>query len=312
MYTKQKKILQNAIKVLQLQTMLKRQRTPFLIATIFIKFWTFGSLGLAQSTETNSDAASPQPTHVEAATKNQGLDSNSIFQAAVAAYKKHNLDEARQLFSQFLSKASSSEALYDLGLVEYDAKNIGTAVALWRKATEIDPNNQLAHESLNFIQKRIEHPELNRQNDSFEVLREKVLNHTRIEYLFLLSAFILGAFLWLLVSYLGERKRSREQELPGPPIPWIASILFCIFILSGLVSSSKLYDLNIPRATVLPAKISVLSAPDAESTQLFELFEGLEVVVESSQGDYFQVTFPGGMTGWTLKKNLMLTSGRNI
>ncbi len=294
--------------------------------------WTFGSILFAQGTapsQAPTPISSPvvemtpatSPTAQISATPAalspplsptlSTADSNTLFQASVAAYKKHSLDEARQLFTQFLNKAASSEGFYDLGLVEYESKNIGAAVALWRRALELDPHNQLANDSLNFIQKRIEHPELNRQNDSFEILRERVLNRTQVEYLFLLTAFIFATFFWLLFSYLGEKKRSREQELAAPPIPWVAGILFCLLILSTVISSAKLYDLTILRATVLPTKISVLSAPDAESTQLFELFEGLEVIVEASQGDYLQVTFPGGMTGWTLKKNLMLTRGRD-
>ncbi len=249
---------------------------------------TFGSTSFSQST----------------------TDANSLFQSATAAYKSHKLDDARQLFTQFLSQTQSSEAFYDLGLVEYDSKNIGSAVAFWRKALELDPHNQLANDSLNFIQKKIEHPELNRQNDTYEVLRDRVLNHAQIEYLFLLTAFVFAATFWLLLAYFGERKRSREQELPAPAIPWVAGVMLAILLLSTFVSGAKLYDLNIARATVLPSRIQVMSAPDAESTQLFELFEGLEVIVESSQGDYLQVTFPGGMTGWTLKKNLMLTGGR--
>ena len=284
MYTKQKKILQNAIKDLQSQAMHRLTISFFLSLLV----WTFGCDSFAQSTN----------------------DPHTIFQQATEAYKSHKFDDARQLFTQFLSQTPSSEAYYDLGLVEFDSKNLGPAVAFWRKAIELDPHNQLANDSLSLVQKRIEHPELNRQSDFYEVLRERVLNHAQIEYLFLLTAFIFAAASWLLLSYLGERKKSREQELAAPPIPWVAGLLFCILTLSTLVSGAKLYDLNIPRATVLPNKIQVLSAPDPESTQLFELFEGVEVIVESSQGDYLQVTFPGGMTGWTLKKNLLLTSGR--
>ncbi len=236
-------------------------------------------------------------------------DANSIFQKATAAYKKQNLDEAKLLFTEFLNKTPSSEVYYNLGLVEYEAKNIGPAVGFWRKALELDPHNRLAEQSLAFIQKRIEHPELNRQNDNLEILHERLLKHSQLEYLTLLSVFIFVAATWLLLSYLGERRRSREQQLAQPALPWISGLLFVLFIFSSFISGAKLYDLNVSRATVLLNKISVLSAPDPESTLLFELFEGLEVVVESSHGDYLQVTFPGGMTGWTLKKNLLLNGG---
>lgn len=232
-----------------------------------------------------------------------------LFQKAIESYKKQAFDDARKFFTELLSQNKSSEVYYDLGLVEYDSKNLGPAVANWRKAIALDPHNQLAQDSLNFIQKRIEHPELNRQIDNFEMLRNRILIHSQIEYLALLSILIFGCASWLFLSYLGERKRSREQELSPPPVPWVFGVLLVLFFLSFFLSGAKVYDLTLARATVLPSKIQVLSAPDPESTTLFELFEGLEVIVDSSHDDFLQITFPGGMSGWTLKKNLMLNGG---
>ncbi len=279
-----KKTLQNSPKDLQSQAM---NRLSFLMILI-ISIVSLRSISRAESAP----------------------EANVLFQNALTAYKKKNLEEAKQLFSQILKTTPSSEVYYDLGLVEYESKNLGPAVANWRKALALDPNNQLADQSLLFIKKRIEHPELNRHTDNFEVLRERLLNHSQLEYLVLFSCFIFLGSSWLLLSYIGERRRSREQELTVPTLPWTMPIMALLLVISIGMSGAKIYDSSLVRATVLPSKIQVLSAPDAESTQLFELFEGLEVIVESSQGEYVQVSFPGGMTGWTLRKNLMLNDGQ--
>ncbi len=254
---------------------------------IFILLWTFGHNSFAES------ATAPA----------------SEFQEAMAAYKKQDFEGAKRQLTDFIQNTPSSEAYFDLGLVYFETKQLGPAIAHWRKALSLDSHNQGARDSLRSVQKKVEHPELSRQSDSFEILREQVLDQMKIEHIFLLTAFLFTASAWLLINYIGERKKSREQELPSPRLPWVGGFLFLLFVVSVSLSAAKFYDIAQTRATVLPPKIEVLSAPDAASTALFDLFEGLEVIVQDSQGDFYQVTFPGGMTGWTLKKNLMITSG---
>lgn len=233
----------------------------------------------------------------------------SEFQEAIEAYKKQDFENAKLLLTKFLEANKSSEAYFDLGLVHFETKQLGPAIANWRKALELDPSNQMARTSLASVEKKIEHAELNRQTDSFEIFHRQILEDLKVEHIFLLNALLFASSGWLFISYFGERKRSREQELAPPRLPWVASTLVTLFFLSTLLSAVKFYDMNQLRATVLAAKADVLSAPDEASTPLFNLFEGLEVIVQDSQGEFYQVTYPGGMTGWVSKKNLMITSG---
>jgi tetratricopeptide (TPR) repeat protein len=233
----------------------------------------------------------------------------SEFQEATEAYKKQDFVNTKLLLNKFLKNTPSSEAYFDLGLVYFETKQLGPAIANWRKAIEIDPSNQMAKTSLITVQKKIEHPELSRQADSFEILHQQLLEQLKVEQLFLLTAFLFASSSWLLISYFGERKRSLEQELPAPRLPWIGTALSLLFLASTALSAAKFYDMSATRATILTAKVDVLSAPDLASTSLFDLFEGLEVIIQDSQGDFYQISFPGGMTGWILKKNLMITSG---
>ena len=281
MYTK--KTLQISLKDLQSRTMFRYAMKIF----IALVMWTFCNKAFAQAT----------------------VAPVSDFQEAMAAYKKQDFDSAKLLLTKFLQNTPSSEAYFDLGLVEFETKHTGAAVANWRKALQLDPQNQMALDSLHSVLKKLDHPELNRQSDSFEIFREQFLNQVKIEYLFLLTALLFVLDSWLFISYLGERKRSREQELAAPRPAWLAGIILIFFMLSLGLSGAKIYDLSQARATVLPTKIEVLSAPDPSSTSLFDLFEGLEVIVQEAQGEFYQVSFPGGMTGWTLKKNLMITAG---
>ena len=74
----------------------------------------------------------------------------------------------------------------------------------------------------------------------------------------------------------------------------------------------KLVDLQIPRGTVIADKTSVYSAPDEKSVALFDLYGGLEVILDSQKDSWVQVTYPGGLTGWIPKTSMLQTSGRKM
>ena len=98
----------------------------------------------------------------------------SEFQEAVEAYKKQDFENAKILLTQFLETNQSSEAYFDLGLVQFETKHLGSAVANWRKALELDPSNQMARTSLASVEKKIEHSELSRQADNFEIFHHQI------------------------------------------------------------------------------------------------------------------------------------------
>ncbi len=66
-------------------------------------------------------------------------------------------------------------------------------------------------------------------------------------------------------------------------------------------------------------KVEARTSPGQDQAVLFDLFEGMEVIVRESiktgaEGEnsqhWVQVTYPGGMTGWIPAETMMHTSGK--
>jgi tetratricopeptide (TPR) repeat protein len=234
----------------------------------------------------------------------------SLFQAGVAAFQKADLATAReQLQKSLQAQPGSAPALYNLGLVEYEAKSTGLALALWRKALAVDPGYRPASLALHWATGKLEHPEIAHQTEVWETLRSNFLTATSLSIFLAFTAVLLLFSGWLILRYFGKRRRAVLDESPMPPTPWIAIALAFFFLLFASSSIAKLFDLDTKRATVLPPKVDVRSTPEISGVSLFELFEGLEVIVQQSSGDWVQVTYPGALTGWVPKSAIMITSG---
>ena len=118
--------------------------------------------------------------------------------------------------------------------------------------------------------------------------------------------------LGLTLKYWGSCKKNLNEEGlgPAPESPYLGFFLLVLFFVSAVLTTAKVFDLKTHRGTVTASQVSVLATPDKESPVIYELFEGLEVIIKNTQGLWVQVKYPGGLTGWIKSKNLFQTSGR--
>jgi hypothetical protein len=75
------------------------------------------------------------------------------------------------------------------------------------------------------------------------------------------------------------------------------------------LSVAKVIDQSTLRGTIIAKKIESRSTPDMTGTSLFDLYEGLEVIVRQSTDSWVQVTYPGGPTGWIPKDAILTLDG---
>jgi hypothetical protein len=123
----------------------------------------------------------------------------------------------------------------------------------------------------------------------------------------LFSAIFLLTGSWLLLRYFGARRRALLDEQPLPPFPTVGIVLSLGFFVMSFLAVAKAVDQSSLRGTVLPKKIEARSTPDAAGTVLFDLYEGLEVIVQQANDSWIQVTYPGGPTGWVPKSAVFTT-----
>lgn len=243
--------------------------------------------------------------------KSFAQSAEEMFHNGVSFYQKNDLDHAREQFSLILkSQPNNVQALYNLGLTEYKAKHLGLALGLWRKALALDPSNDDVGYALRFAEKAQQEKPIARTGDLFESFHQTFLRATPLSNLVIINLFLFGFAGWILIRYFARRNRSIENEEPSPPVPYVGVFFVFLFIASFSVLTAKVYDISTPRATIVSEKVEVKTSPDSSAATLFELFEGLEVVVRQSQGDWMQVNYPGGLTGWVPSNSVFTTAGR--
>lgn len=253
------------------------------------------------------------PIYILADDPNQ--TTNQTYNEAIALFQQGKFEDAKGKFEQSVqSQGPNPYLLYNLALTELKLGRVGPALGLWRKALDLDPGFSRARDAIDHTYEKMKIKELPHKITATETLRKKLLSHFSLSDFLLLTALSLISAGWLLLSFFGKRHRFKRGEERAPSLPSIAILLSVAFIAFSALSVLKAFDENQTRATVVAAKIEARTGPGAHQASLFELFEGMEVIVRESlktddEKQWVQVTYPGGMTGWIPAESMMISSG---
>lgn len=255
----------------------------------------------------NSEATKP------AATPPAWPNFQKAFEAGVGAYQAKKFDEARLAFSAAVEQDPNSlEALTNLALVQFQLGQKGLAVGLLRKSLSLDPDFSISKSALKFILPQMDVKEIPHEIQLWESFRSHFLVPFPLNSFLAMTALSLLAAGWLFLNYAGKRKTALLGNKSLPAFPLLPLFFSLIFVSSLSLSIGKLIDAEMPRGTVIKEKVTVYSAPNERSVALFELYSGLEVVLGAIDDQWVQATYPGALTGWILKNNVLQTSGRNL
>lgn len=253
-----------------------------------------------------TNVALSQPQSTDAAERPSFEQS---FQEGVKLYQSKDFAKALVSFESALKENPHNISLLtNLGLVSFELGKKGQALGYLRRALELDTDFGPAVQASKYVWSQLEVKELPHRIETYETIRSYFLKQVHLSsFLFLggLCFFFSG---WLFIRYFGQRKKAFDDELPLPAFPTVATLLAFFFVALLLLSLLKAYDLTLDRATIIAEKVSMHTAPSENETSLFELSQGLEVIVRKSENDWLQVTYPGGPTGWIKKSELMTTT----
>jgi len=235
------------------------------------------------------------------------------FARAVQSFKTGKTEEAKSTFLALERAMPGNPAvLLNLGLIAMKERRTGAALGLWRKGLTENPTHSELNNAVQWGRARLQKPDVAHDFDPWESYRSSIL--LRLSPLTVVgtsAAFLLFCgSLWL--RWWGRRRRAYEEEtaLPGAPLAAILITIFFVFL--ATVSISLFLDRLDIRATVIKPKAAVLSAPDLEATVLFEVFEGLEVLVRDVRlvgaNKWRRITYPGGLTGWVRDEDVFSTA----
>jgi len=242
-----------------------------------------------------------------------GQGAATDFNAGVDAFQKNDLKAARTSFEAAIKlDPTHVVTLFDLGMVESKEGHNGRAIALWRKALALAPEFRPARDAVDFTRSKLERAEIPHEVEQWESLRTSVLSNTALEKFVVVAGVTLFLAVWLTLGYFGARRRAFLDEKPLPGYPFVATFFAVAFVGFAALTIAKIVDMQELRGTVIEKKIEARSTPDKNGTPLFDLYEGLEVVVRQSSGDWLQVMYPGGSTGWVPHSAVFTTADRAV
>ncbi len=233
--------------------------------------------------------------------------SEAVFQQGLAAFQKNDFNQARSLFLDALQVDDNPTVLFNLGLAEQRLGNQGMAIALWRKALASNASFSPARRALEWTRSKLERPEIAHEVEMWESLRTHALTTVSLTSYLAGCAISLLLSGWLILRHLGLRRQSTLDEKPMPTFPTGAALTTITFCLLTFLSGAKFIDEDTERATVVEKKVAVLSSPANDATPLFDLYEGLEVIVRGRSETWAQITYPGGSTGWIPSSAILST-----
>ena len=265
------------------------------ILILLCGFFLSSPLALAEETATPTPTPPPAPQF------------ETAFQEGITAYQKKDYAAAQTAFSQALAARTDEPAtLTNLGFTYDRLGQKGLALAYLRKVLALKPGQSEAQKAVNFILKQEPLREIPHQIETFESLHVWLFPYSLITLAFLtLLIFFVTAWSWL--SYVGLRKRAFKNETVLPSLPLLPFLFSFFLAASGFLVLAKWKDSLDTRATIIVPTIAALTAPTDKAPSLFDLFEGMEVVVREQNGDWIQVTYPGALTGWVPRASLFVT-----
>lgn len=237
-----------------------------------------------------------------------------LFESGGKAYQSKDYAAAKAAFEQALALDPRSEyALTNLALSEFQLGQRGRALGALRRALQVNPDFSTSRAAIAFIEKQMPVKEIPHEIQWFESVRENFLNHFSLNIFLAMTALFLFTVGWLGLRYLSERKAALEEQraLPKASFTWSLSVVG--LILFTAFTSLKVIDGIKERGTIVLEKVAVKSSPDENSPDLFDLYEGLEVIIEQTRDSWIQITYPGALSGWIPKNSIFsheVTSGR--
>lgn len=225
----------------------------------------------------------------------------ALFQRANRLYQAEKYQQALEAYKKVTALGYENAALYyNMGNCYYRLNRLGKAILYYEKARKLAPDDpdilyNLKLANLKIIDQIQEPPRffLFRWWDALKNYYSIGQLSRLLPFLFVLAAALLIA--WLFV----RRDRLRRAFLTLA----VLAGLFVIFW--GYIYLLRVQELQRHnQAVVLQPSVTILSAPDENSEEMFVLHEGVKVKIDQQQGDWLEISLPDGKSGWIQKQAL--------
>jgi tetratricopeptide (TPR) repeat protein len=230
-------------------------------------------------------------------------DPKTLFHQANQAYQSQEYEKATALYQQILSQGyESKEVYYNLGDCFYRLNQVGQAVLYYEKALKLDPHDEDIRYNLELANlKVIDRIEIPPRLFVFEIW-DDLKTFYSLTQLTRLVAILFAITIILVIIWLFIRQYRLRRWLIS--LAAIAGFL-TIFWSCILIMQSQSY-MKQREAVVLVPSVTVRSAPDDSSTDVFVLHEGVKVHLDELRAQWVKISLADGKSGWLRAENLAI------
>jgi tetratricopeptide (TPR) repeat protein len=219
------------------------------------------------------------------------------FQAGVEFYDQGNFLASANQFQSIIDKGYfSAQLYYNAGCAYFKAGELGQAIANFRRAERLAPDDEDIRANLSFAQLFA----VDKVDESQNLLEDKVVDHLGVisPNNYFMIAFIA---LLLLFGYLTLR---RMGYLNAGNIP---TVLLAVVILISITAMILVLKQNylVEEGVIVVEQTEVLSGPGLDFELQFEGHEGLRFEILDERSDYFLGLFANRLKGWVNKSDVL-------
>jgi Tetratricopeptide repeat/Bacterial SH3 domain len=217
-----------------------------------------------------------------------------------SAYKNGNYEEAIQVYNRILAAGYESGSLYyNLGNAYYKSGRLAESILYYKRAIRLMPQDKDVHYNLELAKSktvdRIEaKPRLAVWN-LLDSMRDFSSPRTTA-----IVALILASFAAIMFSIAMLIRNSLIKRI-GRITSLVSAILFVAVL--ALVLLRVADDNGDPAGIVMVEKVTVHSAPDPTTMEVFSLHSGTHVTILKELDSWSEIRLDDGRQGWVISRS---------
>jgi len=216
------------------------------------------------------------------------------FDRACKAYEQGKWDAAAEDFRGLLRYGLADARIeYNLANAEFKLGRLGPSILHYERARRLAPGDPDVAGNLAIARAKIrdvvEDPEAGGVLETFRSLQNRIGVSVQAAFLAIGWWAVVG-----IVAWCAARPRGFT-----PAWGWGLTAAIAFTLLVGLSWHATWLRLEgTARGVVLKPSVEALAGPGLNNASLFTLHEGTTVEIRGEREEYYQVSLPGGLSGW--------------
>lgn len=244
------------------------------------------------------------------------------FQNALSLQQEKKYDEALSAYKSLLeqnpdlSRDQIADISYNAALTSFNKQSFLESYVYNQKALLLEPRHDQALELATKIKTQFQVKATPHDISLIENLNKAGLQVVPVEALWVLATLFLVIFLRSVFNYFLTRKIEIMENLKFSRFSYKNYFWLVLFLIFSYFSGLKIWEEQIPKALIRSEQASLKTAAGENQATLADLPGGSLVhilrVAKINDILYFQIKYPGGISGWTKKDDLELISAPSL